>query len=123
MDDLLILEKKSEFKIFNCLFQSNDNEINALRKSDQFSNAFRIVINNNIKELNNSSSLSQLTDLSPRISTENLALGSLQQKLNEAVRLKNQEIELEIRKFTEKQYNLLDDFREQARQEHRILCR
>lgn len=81
------------------------------------------MINNNIKELNNSSSLSQLTDLSPRISTENLALGSLQQKLNEAVRLKNQEIELEIRKFTEKQYNLLDDFREQARQEHRILCR
>lgn len=123
MNDLLIREKKGEFKIFNCLFQSNDNEITALKKSDKFSNAFRIVINNNIKELNNSSSLSQLTDLSPRISTENLALGSLQQKLNEAVRLKNQEIELEIRKFTEKQYNLLDDFREQARQEHRILCR
>lgn len=52
-----------------------------------------------------------------------VALGGLQQQLEEAVQRQSVEIENKIRAFTAEQYQLLEQFRERAHNEHRILTR
>ena len=52
-----------------------------------------------------------------------VALGGLQQQLEESVQRWSAEIEDKIRAFTAKQYQLLEQFRERAHNEHRLLTR
>lgn len=52
-----------------------------------------------------------------------MALGGLQQQLEEAVQQQSAEIENKIRAFTTEQYQLLEQFRERAHNEHRLLTR
>lgn len=52
-----------------------------------------------------------------------MALGGLQQQLEEAVQRHSTEIENKIRAFTAEQYQLLERFRERAHNEHRLLTR
>lgn len=52
-----------------------------------------------------------------------VALGGLQKQLEEAVQRQSAEIEDKIRAFTAEQYQLLEQFRERAHNEHRILTR
>lgn len=52
-----------------------------------------------------------------------VALGGLQQQLEEAVQRQSTEIENKIRAFTSEQYQLLEQFRERAHNEHRLLRR
>lgn len=52
-----------------------------------------------------------------------MALGGLQQQLEEAVQRQSAEVENKIRAFTAEQYQLLEQFRERAHNEHRLLTR
>ncbi|PBC29051.1 Proline-rich AKT1 substrate [Apis cerana cerana] len=98
-------------------------EINKLRSNPDYSSVFRIVIaHNTLDELDylqqpNKFSVSQLPN------NIQVALGGLQQQLEEAVQRQSVEIENKIRAFTAEQYQLLEQFRERAHNEHRILTR
>lgn len=111
-------DKGASNVLVNLKLLANDNQIQALRNSENYSIAFRIVINRNDIDLNNS------VDFPPtRISSDNLAFCNLQQKLNEVLRLETQATEDRIRKYSEQQYLYLDNFKERAKQEHQILTR
>lgn len=98
-------------------------EISKLRSNPDYSSVFRIVIaHNTLDELDylqqpNKFSVSQLSN------NIQVALGGLQQQLEEAVQRQSVEIENKIRAFTAEQYQLLEQFRERAHNEHRILTR
>lgn len=98
-------------------------EISKLRSNPDYSSVFRIVIaHNTLDELDylqqpNKFSVSQLPN------NIQVALGGLQQQLEEAVQRQSVEIENKIRAFTAEQYQLLEQFRERAHNEHRILTR
>lgn len=55
--------------------------------------------------------------------TTQIALGGLQQQLEEAVQQKVAEIEEKIRAFTLEQSQLLEQFREKTHKEHMLLAR
>ncbi|KZC09239.1 PREDICTED: uncharacterized protein LOC107187534 [Dufourea novaeangliae] len=98
-------------------------EINKLKSSPDYSPVFRIVIaHNTLDELDY---LQQPTKFSVSQLPNNVqvALGGLQQQLEEAVQRQSAEIEDKIRAFTAEQYQLLEQFRERAHNEHRILTR
>ncbi|XP_043793592.1 uncharacterized protein LOC122715449 [Apis laboriosa] len=98
-------------------------EISKLKSNPDYSSVFRIVIaHNTLDELDylqqpNKFSVSQLPN------NIQVALGGLQQQLEEAVQRQSVEIENKIRTFTAEQYQLLEQFRERAHNEHRILTR
>ncbi|XP_031836535.1 proline-rich Akt substrate 40 kDa [Nomia melanderi] len=98
-------------------------EINKLKSNPDYSPIFRIVIaHNTLEELDypqqpTKFSVSQLPN------NVQVALGGLQQQLEEAVQRRSAEIEDKIRAFTAEQYQLLEQFRERAHNEHRILTR
>lgn len=98
-------------------------EISKLRSNPDYSSVFRIVIaHNTLDELDylqqpNKFSVSQLPN------NIQVALGGLQQQLEEAVQRQSVEIENKIRAFTAEQYQLLEQFRERTHNEHRILTR
>lgn len=98
-------------------------EISKLRSNPDYSSVFRIVIaHNTLDELDylqqpNKFSVSQLPN------NIQVALSGLQQQLEEAVQRQSVEIENKIRAFTAEQYQLLEQFRERAHNEHRILTR
>lgn len=52
-----------------------------------------------------------------------MALGGLQRQLEEAVQRQTATIEEKIRAFTAEQYQLLEQFRERAHNEHRLLSK
>ncbi|XP_033322742.1 proline-rich Akt substrate 40 kDa isoform X2 [Megalopta genalis] len=98
-------------------------EIDKLKSSPDYSPVFRIVIaHNTLEELDY---LQQPTKFSVSQLPNNIqvALGGLQQQLEEAVQRRSTEIEDKIRAFTAEQYQLLEQFRERAHNEHRILTR
>ncbi|XP_003689748.1 uncharacterized protein LOC100868602 [Apis florea] len=98
-------------------------EISKLKSNPDYSSVFRIIIaHNTLDELDylqqpNKFSVSQLPN------NIQVALGGLQQQLEEAVQRQSVEIENKIRAFTAEQYQLLEQFRERAHNEHRILTR
>lgn len=55
--------------------------------------------------------------------TVQVALGGLQRQLEEAVQRQTAVIEDKIRAFTAEQYQLLEQFREKAHNEHRLLSK
>lgn len=55
--------------------------------------------------------------------TVQVALGGLQQQLEEAVQCQTVAIENKICAFTAEQYRLLEQFRERAHNEHRLLSK
>lgn len=55
--------------------------------------------------------------------TVQVALGGLQRQLEEAVQRQTAVIEDKIRIFTAEQYQLLEQFRERAHNEHRLLSK
>lgn len=52
-----------------------------------------------------------------------MALGCLHQQLEEAVQRQATDVEEKIRNFTAEQYQLLEQFREKAHNEYRLLTR
>ncbi|XP_024940672.1 uncharacterized protein LOC107267567 isoform X2 [Cephus cinctus] len=98
-------------------------EIEKLRASPDYSAVFKIVINHSaladvdLLQASTKFSVSQLSN------SQQLALGSLQQQLEEAVQREAAAVEEKIRAFTAKQYQLLEQFRERAHTEHRLLAR
>lgn len=98
-------------------------EINKLKSNPDYSSVFRIVINHNLEDLDdylqqpNKFSVSQLPN------TVQVALGGLQQQLEEAVQCQTVAIEDKICAFTAEQYRLLEQFREKAHNEHRLLSK
>ncbi|XP_012224788.1 uncharacterized protein PRAS40 [Linepithema humile] len=98
-------------------------EINKLKSNPDYSQVFRIVINHSLEDLDdylqqpNKFSVSQLPN------TVQVALGGLQRQLEEAVQRQTATIEDKIRAFTAEQYQLLEQFRERAHNEHRLLSK
>ncbi|XP_053978077.1 uncharacterized protein LOC128876022 isoform X1 [Hylaeus volcanicus] len=96
-------------------------EINKLKSSPDYSPIFRIILPCNT--LDEFDYLQQPTKFSVSQLPVNvqMALGNLQKQLEEAVQRQSAEIEDKIRAFTAEQYQLLEQFRERAHKEHRIL--
>ncbi|XP_071561024.1 uncharacterized protein [Temnothorax nylanderi] len=98
-------------------------EINKLKSNPDYSPVFRIVINHSLEDLDdylqqpNKFSVSQLPN------TVQVALDGLQRQLEEAVQRQTMAIEDKIRAFTAEQYQLLEQFRERAHNEHRLLSK
>ncbi|XP_012243618.1 proline-rich Akt substrate 40 kDa [Bombus vancouverensis nearcticus] len=109
--------------LINTDIVTSPEEINKLRSNPDYSPVFRIVITHNtLDELDyfqqpTKFSVSQLPN------NVQVALGGLQQQLEEAVQRQSTEIENKIRAFTSEQYQLLEQFRERAHNEHRLLRR
>ncbi|XP_017875610.1 uncharacterized protein LOC108622323 isoform X2 [Ceratina calcarata] len=108
--------------LINTDIVTSSEEIDKLKSSSDYSPVFRIIIAHN--------SLDELDYLQPtKFSVSQLpnniqvALGGLQQQLEEAVQRKSAEIENKIRALTAEQYQLLEQFRERAHNEHIILRR
>ncbi|XP_025157781.1 uncharacterized protein LOC105189811 [Harpegnathos saltator] len=98
-------------------------EISKLKSNPDYSPVFRIVIDHYVEDLDdylqqpNKFSVSQLPN------TVQVALGGLQRQLEEAVQRQTAVIEDKIRAFTAEQYQLLEQFRERAHNEHRLLSK
>ncbi|XP_011637217.1 uncharacterized protein LOC105427247 isoform X2 [Pogonomyrmex barbatus] len=98
-------------------------EINKLKSNPDYSPVFRIVINHSLEDLDdylqqpNKFSVSQLPN------TVQMALDALQRQLEEAVQRQTTALEDKIRTFTAEQYQLLEQFRERAHNEHRLLSK
>ncbi|CAD1480628.1 unnamed protein product [Heterotrigona itama] len=108
--------------LINTDIVTSPEEINKLRSDPDYSSVFRIVIALTLDELDyfqqpTKFSVSQLPN------NVQVALGGLQQQLEEAVQRQSAEIENKIRAFTTEQYQLLEQFRERAHNEHRLLRR
>ncbi|XP_029040092.1 uncharacterized protein LOC114874712 [Osmia bicornis bicornis] len=109
--------------LINTDIVTSPEEINKLRSNPDYSPVFRIIIaHNTLDELDY---LQQPTKFSVSQLPNNIqmALGGLQQQLEEAVQQQSAEIENKIRAFTTEQYQLLEQFRERAHNEHRLLTR
>lgn len=61
--------------------------------------------------------------VSQLLSSTQVALGCLHQQLEEAVQRQAADVEEKIRNFTAEQYQLLEQFREKAHNEYRLLTR
>ncbi|XP_076249303.1 proline-rich Akt substrate 40 kDa [Calliopsis andreniformis] len=98
-------------------------EINKLKSSPDYSPVFRIIIAHNT--LDDLDYLQQPTKFSVSQLPNNIqvALGGLQQQLEEAVQRRSAEIEDKIRAFTAEQHRILEQFRERVHNEHRLLTR
>lgn len=109
--------------LINTNIVTSSKEIEKLKSNLDYSPVFRIIIDHS--SLDELDYLQQPTKFSvsqlPR--TIQVALGGLQQQLEEAVQMQASEIEEKIRAFTAEQYQLLEQFRERAHNEHRILTR
>ncbi|XP_011704657.1 PREDICTED: uncharacterized protein LOC105459964 isoform X1 [Wasmannia auropunctata] len=97
-------------------------EINKLKANPDYSPVFRVVINHSLEDLDDylqqpKFSVSQLPN------TVQVALDGLQQQLQEAVQRQTMAIEDKIRVFTAEQHQLLEQFRERAHNEHRLLSK
>lgn len=98
-------------------------EINKLKSNTDYSPIFRIIIDHGLEDLEdylqqpNKFSVSQLPN------TVQVALGGLQRQLEEAVQRQTAVIEDKVRAFTAEQYQLLEQFREKAHNEHRLLSK
>ncbi|XP_015117236.1 uncharacterized protein LOC107041275 [Diachasma alloeum] len=97
-------------------------EMEKLKTSPNYSSIFRVVIDRGLDdgdllEAPTKYSVSQLS------SNLQLALTNLQQQLEQVVHRKATETEEKIRDFTAEQHQLLEQFREEAHYEHRLLAR
>uniref|UniRef100_A0A0C9RG43 Akt1s1 protein n=1 Tax=Fopius arisanus TaxID=64838 RepID=A0A0C9RG43_9HYME len=100
----------------------SSDEIEKLKTSPNYSSIFRVVIDHGLDdgdllEAPTKYSVSQLS------SNLQLALTNLQQQLEQVVHRKAAETEEKIRTLTAEQHQLLEQFREQAHTEHRLLAR
>lgn len=109
--------------LINTDIVTSSEEIDKLKSNPDYSPVFRIIIAQN--SLDEFDYLQQPTKFSVSQLPNNIqvALGGLQQQLEEAVQRKSAEIENKIRAFTTEQYQLLEQFRERAHNEHRVLRR
>lgn len=108
--------------VINGELVTSPEEIDKLKSSPNYSSVFRIIINH--------TTLDELDYLHPTEfcelklpGTVQVALEDLQKQLEEAVQQQAAEIEDKIRAFTAEQYQLLEQYRERARNEHRLLTR
>ena len=98
-------------------------EIDKLKSNPDYSPVFRIIIaHNTLDELDYRQQPTKFS-VSELPNNVQVALGGLQQQLEESVQRWSAEIEDKIRAFTAKQYQLLEQFRERAHNEHRLLTR
>ncbi|XP_008208814.1 lobe protein isoform X1 [Nasonia vitripennis] len=102
---------------------TSDDEIAQLKASPNYSPVFRIVIDHS--KIDNLDSLQPLTkySVSQLSSTLRLALGGLEQQLEEAIQRQALLVDERIRAFTQEQYQILEEFRERAHNEHALLAR
>ncbi|XP_015186924.1 PREDICTED: uncharacterized protein LOC107071951 isoform X1 [Polistes dominula] len=107
--------------LINTNMITSPEEIERLRSHIDYSDVFRIIIDrSNLDDLDylqppNKFSVSQL------LSSTQVALGCLHQQLEEAIQRQAVDIEEKIRNFTAEQYQLLEQFREKAHNEYRLL--
>ncbi|XP_046748624.1 uncharacterized protein LOC124412631 [Diprion similis] len=114
-------ERGAALVLINTNVLKSADEIARLTASPSFSSIFRIMIdNNNIDTVDflqppNKFSVSQLP------SNLQSALGGLQQQLETAVQREVAATEERVRAFSAEQYQLLEQYRERAHTEHRLL--
>ncbi|KAL2725660.1 ethanolamine kinase 1 isoform X1 [Vespula squamosa] len=107
--------------LININMITSSEEIEQLKSNIDYSNVFKIVIDRStFDDLDylqppNKFSVSQL------LSATQVALGCLHQQLEEAVQRQATDVEEKIRNFTAEQYQLLEQFREKAHNEYRLL--
>ncbi|XP_011867724.1 PREDICTED: uncharacterized protein LOC105561938 [Vollenhovia emeryi] len=98
-------------------------EINKLKSNPDYSPVFRIVINHSLEDLDDYLQQPNKFSVSQLPSAVQVALDSLQRQLEEAVQRQTIAIEDKIRAFTAEQYQLLEQFRDRAHNEHRLLSK
>ncbi|XP_012269863.1 uncharacterized protein LOC105694089 [Athalia rosae] len=114
-------ERGAALVLINANILTSADEIARLTTSPNYSSIFRIIIDNNIVDTvdflqpPNKFSVSQLS------SNLQLSLGGLQQQLEAAVQREVAATEERIKDFSAQQYQLLEQYRERAHTEHRLL--
>lgn len=109
--------------LINTNIVTSSEDIDRLKSNIDYSHVFRIIIDR--------SSFDDLDYLQPpsKFSVSQLpnatqmALGCLHQQLEQAVQRQASDVEEKIRIFTAEQYQLLEQFREKAHNEYRLLTR
>ncbi|KAK7868590.1 hypothetical protein R5R35_009479 [Gryllus longicercus] len=115
-------EKGAAFVLFNKALLVNPEEISALKKNEKYSPVFRIVINHSELE---EAALQAPTKfaVSQLPAPVQTAITALQQQLAEIIQYETTRTEERVRQYSEQQYAALEEFRERAHNDHRLLAR
>ncbi|KAJ1521497.1 hypothetical protein ONE63_003162 [Megalurothrips usitatus] len=105
--------------LINTKALSDRTAIAALKSSSSYSAVFRVVVNNN---LGTDTFEENISDFNARGSMQS-TLAALQQQLTEALRHEAQLVDEEIRRYSDQKYLQLEEFRNKAHDDHKILAR
>ncbi|XP_063232945.1 proline-rich AKT1 substrate 1 isoform X2 [Bacillus rossius redtenbacheri] len=111
-------EKGAALVLVSRAMLMNAAEIDSLKNSEHYSKVFRIII-----ESDDSAPAPSKFAVSQLPAPAQAALSALQQQLGETVQQEAARTEERVRQFTEAQYAALEEFRERAHREHRVLAR
>lgn len=101
---------------------TNPADVATLKNSDQYSVVFRILVNHTEVDLSSSPAPTKFS-VSQLPAPVRTALSALQQQLGEAIQQETARTEERVRAYSEMQYAALEEFREHAHRDHRILSR
>jgi len=101
---------------------TNPADIAASKNSDRYSVAFRILVNHTENDLSTTQTPTKFS-VSQMPGTVQTALSALQQQLGEAIQQETARTEERVRAYSEQQYAALEEFREHAHRDHRVLAR
>lgn len=108
------------------LFQTTVEQINNLKKSENFSPVFNLLvpeISNDIVMKENIDTNNQLVSDINGCSPSSQVIGSLRKQLNQTLQLQLESIEDAVRQFKEQKYAEYEAYRERAQRDHKILSR
>ncbi|XP_069680400.1 uncharacterized protein PRAS40 [Periplaneta americana] len=101
---------------------TNPADVAALKNSDRYSVVFRLLVNHVDNELSSTPTPTKFS-VSQLPNSIQTALSALQQQLAEAIQQETARTEERVRSYSEQQYAALEEFREHAHKDHRMLAR
>ncbi|PNF20984.1 hypothetical protein B7P43_G09496 [Cryptotermes secundus] len=101
---------------------ANPADVSALKNSDRYSVVFRILLSDTENDVSSTQAPTKLS-ASQLPGPVQAALSALQQQLVEAIQQETSRTEERVRAYSEQQYAALEEFREHAHRDHRILAR
>lgn len=101
---------------------TNPADIAACKNSDGYSVVFRILVSHTENDLSSTQTPTKFS-VSQMPSAVQTALSALQQQLGEAIQQETARTEERVRAYSEQQYAALEEYREHAHRDHRVLAR
>ncbi|XP_021940972.1 uncharacterized protein LOC110840331 isoform X2 [Zootermopsis nevadensis] len=101
---------------------TNPADVAALKNSDRYSVVFRMLVSQSENDHSSTHAPTKFS-VSQLPGPVQTALSALQQQLIEAIQQETARTEEQVRTYSEQQYAALEEFRERAHKDHRVLAR